>query len=369
MARVPITEVRYATVPNTGQKYRTAGRNVVRYYATDWYGSKRPILPYEARHGKISDVNFAYNPWNGSPTGVPDVWNSAGMNPSESLWNPRRSALRNKAYDRMVNNVQGSKAQLGQAVAEAKSAANMIANRAGQLITGYRALRKGRFDIFVQTIGLKKVLPKHHGMKWNRPKEASGLWLEYWFGWAPLIGDIGTAVDVLQRPRPGANKSKFVSSARERWVSSHGSYGSHYTHHFDAVCRYQTEVYLVNPRANLANQLGFTNPLGIAWELIPFSFLVDWFVPVGKFLNQADDWIGLERRNSQYVEFYRCKTNASVRPSWDFTPTTWKAEYAYTRRTLGDISIVLTPAVGRFSLTRAATSIALLISVFSDRLR
>jgi hypothetical protein len=43
----------------------------------------------------------------------------------------------------------------------------------------------------------------------------------------------------------------------------------------------------------LASQLGVVNPASIAWELIPFSFIVDWFLNVGDFLNQFSDFLGL----------------------------------------------------------------------------
>lgn len=32
--------------------------------------------------------------------------------------------------------------------------------------------------------------------------------------------------------------------------------------------------------------LGFNNPLRTIWELTPFSFVIDWFIPIGDFLEQ-----------------------------------------------------------------------------------
>jgi hypothetical protein len=67
------------------------------------------------------------------------------------------------------------------------------------------------------------------------------------------------------------------------------------------------EVHISNPNLYLANKLGFVNPAVIAWELVPFSFVVDWFVPVGNFLSQWTDFVGLSLQNgyttkSAYVE-------------------------------------------------------------------
>lgn len=33
------------------------------------------------------------------------------------------------------------------------------------------------------------------------------------------------------------------------------------------------------------NQLGLVNPASLAWELIPWSFVVDWFIPIGPLLS------------------------------------------------------------------------------------
>jgi hypothetical protein len=42
----------------------------------------------------------------------------------------------------------------------------------------------------------------------------------------------------------------------------------------------------------LLNSLGLLNPLQVAWELVPFSFVVDWILPIGSFLEAATGTIG-----------------------------------------------------------------------------
>jgi hypothetical protein len=36
------------------------------------------------------------------------------------------------------------------------------------------------------------------------------------------------------------------------------------------------------------SELGFTNPLSLAWEVLPFSFVVDWSLPIGEYFNLLD---------------------------------------------------------------------------------
>ena len=40
-------------------------------------------------------------------------------------------------------------------------------------------------------------------------------------------------------------------------------------------------------------QLGIDNPLEVVWELIPLSFVADWFIPVGEFLRSLTATNGL----------------------------------------------------------------------------
>lgn len=49
-----------------------------------------------------------------------------------------------------------------------------------------------------------------------------------------------------------------------------------------------------NAFAQRMSQTGLSNPLILAWELVPYSFVVDWFVGVGSYLNNLDATIGLQ---------------------------------------------------------------------------
>jgi hypothetical protein len=40
--------------------------------------------------------------------------------------------------------------------------------------------------------------------------------------------------------------------------------------------------------------LGITNPLLIAWEVVPYSFVVDWVLPVGTWLESLDALLGYQ---------------------------------------------------------------------------
>jgi len=49
-----------------------------------------------------------------------------------------------------------------------------------------------------------------------------------------------------------------------------------------------------NPTLARLNSLGLINPLTVAWERMPWSFVVDWFIPVSTFLQALSATIGLD---------------------------------------------------------------------------
>jgi hypothetical protein len=43
----------------------------------------------------------------------------------------------------------------------------------------------------------------------------------------------------------------------------------------------------------MLNQLGLLNPLSFAWEITPWSFVVDWLIPIGPVLSALTAPVGL----------------------------------------------------------------------------
>jgi hypothetical protein len=122
----------------------------------------------------------------------------------------------------------------------------------------------------------------------------ANYWLAWSFGIKPLMDDIYAGIDILQNPIKAVNVT--ARKSYEGGATYHTGNASIYTDdtwHGQNFCRMGVQVTVSNPNLYLAKNLGLTNPLGLVWELIPFSFVVDWFVTVGQFFENGTAWQGL----------------------------------------------------------------------------
>lgn len=285
--------------------------------------------------------------------------------PSASSW-VRDRAL-NACYERFVAKVHET-AELGLFAAERREAANLMVRRIRTLSEGWRALRIGRFKEFLRLMRIKTPLKKHRGMVRNRSKQASALWLEYWFGWSPMLSDIYSAIKLIDSPYPD---QKVFASARakdpgepERVNPYGGTYNELREHEYGF--RMQAEVSVSNPMLYRASQFGIVNPATILWELVPFSFLVDWFIPVGNYLRSYSDFVGLELHNAFTTERVTSKNYCTVAVAYNPLRTTRCTGDSFTLiRTVGIPRPVVVPAEFKgLSVTRGATAVSLLIALF-----
>jgi hypothetical protein len=59
-------------------------------------------------------------------------------------------------------------------------------------------------------------------------------------------------------------------------------------------------------------QIGFNNPISLAWEVLPYSFVLDWFLPIGDFLDGLNRWKGLQFVSGWEVQFTRKTTIVDI---------------------------------------------------------
>lgn len=287
-----------------------------------------------------------------------------------------------KAYQRLVGKLDTDdvmRSALGTTLAESGEAVKLMVQRLVSLRKAYQALRRGRFGDFLRALNIRPQ-PKHKS-RWSRPKDASALWLEYWFGWAPLVSDIQATIDVLESKDLADKVYRVVGRARSEWTADeakttpspsvyHWEYGKL---SFEHRLRLQVDFTILNPNMYLANRLGLVNPAAVLWEIVPFSFVVDWFVKVGDWLENHTAWFGLKMTDAWATYSIRGKLHytGTAHDAKIRTKVVAYKEFTAEQYRLKRWSFFPKPprslVVGYNSgiMTRAITQISLLITLFT----
>jgi hypothetical protein len=304
-------------------------------------------------------------PYHVAPNGNPVGW----MKEQGPVY---RTEVLNRAYDSLLEEIVKERASLAVFLAEFNESYDMVSKRALQLYHSYRDLRRGRFKSFLRRL---KIRPKaeHSRTKWTRPKDASSLWLEYHFGWSPLISDIYAACGVLNktleaRNFSGTHQMRYVVVTRDRSFSSGRQT---LTTSVELTGKVRTNVRIDNPHKLLLADFGVVNPALVLWEIVPFSFVIDWFTGTSRFLSSATDFYGLKLINPSYSFMIRNHHVESWRnrPDW-LTSSNYNNSMKVVRleRRVGMWQPLPTLhgfANKRLSWQRAVTSMSLLVSIFT----
>jgi hypothetical protein len=145
----------------------------------------------------------------------------------------------------------------------------------------------------------KKRIRSRYNKRYGRdPKgAASNAWLEAKYGWIPFMTDVHDATmtlqDVVDQPdrRIGRVRTSGMLSPYKTRVTSSSilNWQSVWIHTDvlqDLSYRY---VWRFAPNVlDLPGRFGLTNPAEVIWELVPFSFVADWFLPIGDYLSGLD---------------------------------------------------------------------------------
>lgn len=268
----------------------------------------------------------------------------------------------NKCYARFIDKFSTASQQAVN-FAERESAMKMVATRASQMLKSYRALKKGRLGDAAAALGISgSKRPKN---RWSRPKDASNLWLELHFGWVPMCQDIKAAIDLYTKDLPDfpikASARRVTSTVSPVKVDQWAENGVRVYR-----CRMGADIRVTNPNSYYANQLGLLNPFSVAYELIPFSFVVDWFTSVGQVINSLSDFAGVEMVNSYTTESYTGQVTIQMLNSGGSTDLI-TTHGIRVRRTLGiRRPALIVKTFEGLSLVRGATAIALLLQAFKN---
>lgn len=121
-------------------------------------------------------------------------------------------------------------------------------------------------------------------------EQVSGTILAYRYGVSPLMDDIFSTMSILSKPFD--DDVSLRKSAKMPWKGDSHPWGRLYWSGTESVVLKAT-VSVSNPNLLLLNRLGIINPQMWLWDKTPWSFVVDWWLPVGTFLSNFTALAGL----------------------------------------------------------------------------
>jgi hypothetical protein len=161
----------------------------------------------------------------------------------------------------------------------------------------------------------------------NSFNRAGSLWLEYRYGWLPLLSDIYGAVEMIEKLDDGSYdryairaKSKYRRSLDKSKTWS-GYVGRYYTIPAiaDNVLNGELQVKIrldAKVDTNVYLRLvdcGVLDPLLVAWEKVPYSFVVDWFLSIGQFLEASNALLGMTYQGGSITRFMYTHESCTTR--------------------------------------------------------
>lgn len=272
-------------------------------------------------------------------------------------------ALYNSAAIQAFNRVEPAASQTIVTVLEAHKTYDMIIDRARKLAGAIQAVRHGdvRRLEFMFPNKRTRSIPKRV-VVWDdrgnpvvgksgktaaryahlptqqtpsKMEDARKLWLEYRYGWTPLVHDIVDSMkamyaddlrqELIQRERfiargKASHKGVITGSAvnSSNWAFGNLTASNEASHDYTVRC-YILYRYSGGRLLRRLNDFGAFDVPKAIWEVVPWSFVIDWFVPIGDYLGALTPKVGVEVLASGYETSYTLKVKRTV-TNWVSNP-------------------------------------------------
>lgn len=247
-----------------------------------------------------------------------------------------------------------------------KETISMVTSNVMSLVKSLRLLKKGKWRKAAHALG---VSPKGAPKSQNVPQR----WLELQYGWLPLLSDIYAAGNSIFRdPVYSVTTRRKIddvdSGKNERYAQAHYidtvKYRVRKTRHA-LTSWFSIESDVVTTLDNL----GVTNPTLVMWEAVPWSFVVDWLVPVGDFLSSLTALNGVKIISTSRTIVVDVLTTSSSKTR-GHTKTSGHGRVHYIKKSRVvpfDLSVVLPSFENPLSLNHFANAMSLLATAFKSK--
>lgn len=293
-----------------GSKVGPANNWVGDYTTRTWNGTDRPSIPKgisRAEKNRLRAVPHPYTativrtvsprikvqgmmysnggwiPW-GNPYDSTVMYEFGGPIPPTDPWTSNHEL---QLLSNLKDQVFGGSANMAVTLAEMKETLTSIASVATRVrklldhAVTFSSLPRRKRVAFAK--GLIQLASR------GRPIRTAGdYWLEWRYAVRPALLDLDSHCEMLANINNRPSSTRFRASAK---AAASGTWrgGAGRTEH-----RARCVVEVTSKPNSLLVWSGATDPASVLWEKIPYSFVVDWVLPIGDFLSAVDLWRKVE---------------------------------------------------------------------------
>lgn len=184
-----------------------------------------------------------------------------------------------RLQSKLVDAIKGHKFNLAVNIAQANQLVSMCEKTIRMLGRSALYLKRGNVAAAFRELG---VNGKNKTLKSG---DVSGRWLEMQYGWLPSIGDCFEAAKAFEAISMGRSNRVTAKTSRT-WIGDASCFPDP-VWGYTAPCKFFARGKIVcelEEEISFSRTLGLLDPLSVAWEIMPFSFVFDWFLPVGTYL-------------------------------------------------------------------------------------
>lgn len=227
--------------------------------------------------------------------------------------------LLDKVRNRCISKAGGATFNSALFLAESHKTLDLLLTNARKIARSFREIKHGRLlgRSLQETVRRAcNAIGVTHSKAWDPKASRASQWLEYRYGVETLMSDVRDAAEyAASKASEQREQLSFITESSVTVpIPLQPIDWAMFTHSYDSACNagynisgytkvtakawLRTEIEVQGYRT--MQQLGFANPVGLAWELIPFSFVADWAFGIGQYLDLQSSLWGLKVIDAGY---------------------------------------------------------------------
>lgn len=293
---------------------------------------------------------------------------SSGLSPSTQFASDI-TALESKALSSLYERVKNQSVNFGQIIAERRMTLSTVKDVVTRVAQTLMALKRGQLQK-----AAKILFPQDS-------KQLANDHLMIQYGIMPLISDLKGIAEYVSKPSKSfrftekVTKRKVISDMPVDHTTKVGiTCQTRVNRDVEIIVKYQCTMEIEFPGVRPLAELGLINLASLGWELTPYSFVIDWLIPIGNYLNSLDAFAGLKvisthkscliREKNEVVRTIGGKDNSNY--TWDSASASVTCRrVSFLRTVLPNLPDPPLPSVkDPVSFMHAANAIALIRQLF-----